>query len=69
MLSASCKVLVITAACLVSGAKLRHQGLASPFLATQEINRCLSVLRAASSSNATGGTNRRRSNGVAILVK
>lgn len=48
MLRIVCHVFVLAAACLVTGAKLRHQGAACPLATTQEVNRCLSLLRAAS---------------------
>ena len=60
MLRASCQAFVITAACLITVVKLRNQGLSSPFLTTQEINRCLSVLRAASAANGTTDNSLRR---------
>jgi hypothetical protein len=59
MLRVVCKAVVIVAACLVTSAKLRHQGTACPLATTQELNRCLSLLRAASAKNApTAGSKR-----------
>jgi hypothetical protein len=48
MIRIVCHAVVILAACLVTAAKLRHQGAACPLATTQEVNRCLSLLRAAS---------------------
>ena len=59
-----CKVLVIAAACFVTAAKLRHHGAACPLATTQELNRCLSLLRAASSKNAPNETDRRHTFGM-----
>jgi hypothetical protein len=50
MLRVSCKALLITAACLVAAAKL--YGRVSPVVATQEVNRCLSVVRAAAAAKS-----------------
>ena len=60
MLSASVKVLLMVAACLVMGAKVRHHGLSSPFMATQEVNRCLTLLRATSSAKSGPDRSSRR---------
>jgi hypothetical protein len=54
MIRVVCHAVVIAAACLVTGARLRHQGAASPLATTQELNRCLSLLRAASERRAYG---------------
>jgi hypothetical protein len=43
----SCRAFVIAAACVASAAKLHSRGEVSPLVATQELNRCLSVVRAA----------------------
>jgi hypothetical protein len=50
MLRVSCKAILITAACLVAGAKLYSR--VSPLVATQEVNRCLSVVRAAAAAKS-----------------
>jgi hypothetical protein len=63
MLRVSCKVVLITAACLVTAARLHNRGIASMVLTTQEINRCLSVLRAAAGAKGLqdpAGTRTRR---------
>jgi len=49
MLRASCNAVLITAACLASAARLRH-GAPNVVAATQEVNRCLSVVRVAAGS-------------------
>jgi hypothetical protein len=64
MLRVVCKVLVIAAACFVTGAKLRHHGAACPLSTAQELNRCLSLLRAASARNAPAGVNKRYAFGI-----
>lgn len=64
MLNVVCKALVIAAACFVTGAKLRHQGAACPLATTQELNRCLSLLRAASARHETEATDRRQAFGM-----
>jgi hypothetical protein len=43
----SCRAVVIAAACIASAAKLHSRDTVGPFVATQELNRCLSVVRAA----------------------
>jgi hypothetical protein len=50
MLRVSCKALLITAACLVAAAKL--YGRVNPLVASQEVNRCLSVVRAAAAAKS-----------------
>jgi hypothetical protein len=52
MLRVSCNALLIAAACLVTVARLHARGIASPLAATQEVNRCLSVLRAAAATRS-----------------
>ena len=52
MIRVVCHAFVIAAACLVTGAKLRHHGAMCPLATTQEVNRCLSLLRAASERRA-----------------
>jgi hypothetical protein len=52
MLRLSCKALLILAACAAAAAKLHSRGVVSPLLATQEVNRCLSVVRAAAASKS-----------------
>ena len=64
MLRVVARTLVIAAACLVTGAKLRHHGVAGPLATTQELNRCLSLLRAASAKNTPGATNKRHAFGM-----
>ena len=59
-----CKTLVITAACLIAAAKLRHHSAASPLTTTQELNRCLTLLRAASARSAPGHAPKRQAFGV-----
>jgi hypothetical protein len=46
MLRDSCNAVVIAAACMASAGKLRH-GAANVVATTQEINRCLSLVRVA----------------------
>jgi hypothetical protein len=43
----SCRAFVIAAACAASASKLHSRGDGSPIVATQELTRCLSVVRAA----------------------
>ena len=51
MLRVSCNAVLISAACLVTAAKLHDRGVG--LVATsQELNRCLSVLRAAAASKS-----------------
>ena len=64
MLRPQFKVVLIMAACLASGAKLRNQGLSSPFAATQEFNRCLSIVRASSARSYPNVPTRRHSAGM-----
>ena len=52
MLRVSCNAVLIAAACFVSGAKLHNHAVASPLAASQEVNRCLSVLRAAAGTRS-----------------
>jgi len=59
MIRAASRAFVLAAACLVTGGKLRHHGAACPLTATQEVNRCLSLLRAASERRAPGEPARR----------
>lgn len=47
VLRLSCRALVILAASLACAGKLRGQGAVPPVVATQEVIRCLSVVRAA----------------------
>jgi hypothetical protein len=47
VLRLSCRALVIVAASLACAGKLRGHGAVPPVVATQEVNRCLSVVRAA----------------------
>ena len=48
ILRLSCRALLIAAACVVCAAKLHSGGAVPPIVATQELNRCLSlVVRAA----------------------
>ena len=63
MLRLVCRVFVIAAACFVTGAKLRHHGAACPLATTQELNRCLSMLRAASARSAPNAQNKRHAFG------
>ena len=64
MLRVACKVVVLIAVCFVTGAKVRHQGIACPVAVTQELNRCLSMLRAASSKNPPNATHKRQAFGM-----
>jgi hypothetical protein len=48
----SCRAFVIVAAALVCVVKLRGSGSVTPVVATQELNRCLSVVRAAARRSA-----------------
>ena len=59
MIRIVCHVVVIAAACLVTAAKLRHHGAACPLATTQEVNRCLSLLRAASERRSPGEPGKR----------
>jgi hypothetical protein len=43
----SCRAFVIIAAALICAGKFRGHGPVMPVVATQELNRCLSVVRAA----------------------
>lgn len=52
MLRVSCKVFLIAVACLVGAARLQGRGVADPLAATQEVNRCLSVVRAAAGAKS-----------------
>jgi hypothetical protein len=52
MLRLSCRALVIVAASLCCAGKLRGHGSIPPVVATQELNRCLSVVRAAARRGA-----------------
>ena len=57
----SCRAVVIAAACVASAAKLHARGDLTPLAATQEVNRCLSVVRAAARrSGAAASTGRLR---------
>jgi hypothetical protein len=57
----SCRAFVIAAACVASAARLHARGDVSPLVATQELNRCLSVVRAAARrSGAVPSTARAR---------
>jgi hypothetical protein len=47
VLRLSCRALVIVAASLACAGKLRGHGAVPPVIATQELNRCLAVVRAA----------------------
>jgi hypothetical protein len=62
MLRVSCNAVLISVACLVTAAKLHDRGVGL-VLTCQELNRCLSVLRAAAASksleDATGKRTRR----------
>ena len=60
MLRVSCKVVLIAAACLVAAAKLRAGGAVSPLAATQEVNRCLTVVRAAAAAKSIQGATSKR---------
>ena len=59
MLRVVARALVIGAACFVTSAKLRHHGAACPLVTAQELNRCLSLLRAASAKNAPPAMSKR----------
>ncbi|CAN5857184.1 hypothetical protein BH18ACI5_BH18ACI5_25260 [soil metagenome] len=52
MLRVSCKAILITAACTVTVAKFHSRGLAEASVASQDLARFLSVLRAAAASNS-----------------
>lgn len=62
MLRVSCNAVLIAAACLVTAAKLHDRGVGL-VLTSHELNRCLSVLRAAAAAksleDATGKRTRR----------
>ena len=63
MLRVSCNAVLISAACLVTAAKLHDRGVTGLVVTTQELNRCLSVLRAAAAAksleDSTGKRTRR----------
>ena len=48
----SCRAFVIVAAALACAGKIRGHGPVMPVVATQELNRCLSVVRAAARRGA-----------------
>lgn len=52
MVRISCRVVLIAVACLLGAAKLQGGGVANPVAATQEVNRCLTVLRAAAAARS-----------------
>jgi hypothetical protein len=54
ILRLSGKALLITAACVVCAVKLHSKGVLTPATATQELNRCMSVVRAAATRKRTG---------------
>lgn len=60
MLRASCNVLVVAAACVVTAAKLHSLGIGSVVLATQDVNRCLTVLRAAAATRSLQDSSSKR---------
>lgn len=62
LLRLSGKTLLITAACVVCAVKLHSKGALTPATATQELNRCMSVVRAAATRKRTGVPTERRGN-------
>ena len=54
ILRLSGKTLLIAAACVVCAVKLHSKGVLTPATATQELNRCMSVVRAAATRKRTG---------------
>jgi hypothetical protein len=44
--------MLIVAACVVAAAKLHGRGVSTPVAATQEVNRCLAVVRAAAAARS-----------------
>jgi hypothetical protein len=60
VLRLSCRALVIVAASLACAGKLRGHGPIPPVVATQELNRCLSVVRAAARRGTIGDRAMRR---------
>ena len=60
MLRASCNVLIVAAACMVTVAKLHSRGIGGVIVATQDVNRCLSVLRAAAATRNLQNPSRER---------
>ena len=52
MLRVCFNVALIAAACIVTAAKLHSRGAAGVVSATQDVNRCLSVLRAAAATRS-----------------
>jgi hypothetical protein len=52
MLRVSCKLILIAAACTVTVAKFHSRGLAEAGVASQDVARFLSVLRAAAASTS-----------------
>ena len=59
----SCRAFVIVAAALICVAKLRGSGSVTPVVATQELNRCLSVVRAAARRSAASDRSLARQEG------
>ena len=66
MLRVSCNVVLIAAACLVTAAKLHSRGVGSVVVATQDVNRCLSVLRAAAATRSLQNASSKRSRRTAV---
>ena len=59
MLRSSCKVVLIASACLLAAAKLHGRGATSPVVTTQEVNRCLVLVRAAAGKSLEKSTGKR----------
>lgn len=59
MLRVWCNALLISTACVITAAKLHHRGLAGVVVTAQEVNRCLSMVRAAASRGLQDTTGRR----------
>jgi hypothetical protein len=68
MIRVSCNAVLIAAACLVAAARVHDPRVASPVAATQEINRCLSVLRAAAGSRTLQDSTAKRTRRPSIIV-
>ena len=66
MLRIACKALLISAACLSTGAKLHRSGLVGFVVTPQEINRCLAVVRAAAASRTVQSPAARKARGAGI---
>lgn len=69
MFRVSCKALLITSACVVAAAKLHAHAGSSPVAATQDINRCLFVVRAAAAAKMLEDDTTSRSRRVGMVER